>query len=97
MIFDEAHELEDVASSYFGISVSNVKFEELVRDLEITLRAKQSLGGSVQAAGQTLRERARMLFAVLPIGTGYGEAAMGGWRSRAAKNFSRRRAMFISA
>ena len=72
VIFDEAHELEDVASSYFGISVSNVKFEELVRDLEITLRAKSSLGGSVQAAGLTLRERARMFFAVLPIGVGYG-------------------------
>ncbi len=77
VIFDEAHELEDVASSYFGISVSNVKFEELVRDLEITLRAKQSLGGSVQAAGQTLRERARMLFAVLPIGVGYGGSGDG--------------------
>ena len=77
VIFDEAHELEDVASSYFGISVSNVKFEELVRDLEITLRAKSSLGGSVQAAGQTLRERARMLFAVLPIGAGYGGSGDG--------------------
>jgi ATP-dependent DNA helicase DinG len=72
VIFDEAHELEDVASSYFGISVSNVKFEELVRDLEITLRSKSSLGGSVQSAGQLLRERARMFFAVLPIPTGYG-------------------------
>ncbi|MGH9588460.1 MAG: ATP-dependent DNA helicase [Acidobacteriaceae bacterium] len=27
VIFDEAHELEDVASSYFGISLSNVRFE----------------------------------------------------------------------
>ena len=77
VIFDEAHELEDVASSYFGISVSNVKFEELVRDLEITLRAKQSLGGSVQSAGQLLRERARMFFAVLPLGTGYGSSGDG--------------------
>jgi len=74
VIFDEAHELEDVASSYFGISVSNVKFEELVRDLEITLRAKQSLGGSVQSAGQLLRERARMFFAVLPLASGNGSS-----------------------
>ena len=29
VIFDEAHELEDVAGSYFGVSVSNVRFEEL--------------------------------------------------------------------
>ena len=78
VIFDEAHELEDVASSYFGISVSNVKFEELVRDLEITLRAKSSLGGSVQAAGQTLRDRARMLFAVLPLASGNSSYERGG-------------------
>ena len=77
VIFDEAHELEDVASSYFGISVSNVKFEELVRDLEITLRAKSSLGGSVHVAGQVLRDRARMFFAVLPIPTGYGSSGDG--------------------
>src|SRR5204862_8233573 len=29
VIFDEAHELEDVASSYFGIAVSNARVEEL--------------------------------------------------------------------
>ena len=34
VIFDEAHELEDVAGSYFGVSVSNVRVEELCRDVE---------------------------------------------------------------
>ena len=29
VIFDEAHELEDVAGSYFGVSVSNQRVEEL--------------------------------------------------------------------
>ena len=43
VIFDEAHELEDVASSYFGISLSNVRLEELARDVETLLRAQ---GGS---------------------------------------------------
>jgi len=32
VIFDEAHELEDVAGSYFGITLSNVRIEELARD-----------------------------------------------------------------
>src|SRR5579859_3610472 len=32
VIFDEAHELEDIASNYFGLSVSNIRFEDLVRD-----------------------------------------------------------------
>ena len=29
VIFDEAHELEEVAGSYFGVSVGNARFEEL--------------------------------------------------------------------
>ena len=32
VIFDEAHQLEEVATSYFGIAVSNFRFEELARD-----------------------------------------------------------------
>src|ERR1700760_3875561 len=37
VIFDEAHELEDVAGSYFGVAVSNQRVEELVRDVEASL------------------------------------------------------------
>ncbi|HTA86301.1 MAG TPA: ATP-dependent DNA helicase [Silvibacterium sp.] len=70
VIFDEAHELEDVASSYFGISLSNIRFEELARDLETMLRAKQGLNSSITSAAQTARERARMFFAALPRGSG---------------------------
>jgi len=40
-IFDEAHELEDVAGSYFGVSVSNLRFEELARDVAATLQQKK--------------------------------------------------------
>jgi ATP-dependent DNA helicase DinG len=70
VIFDEAHELEDVASSYFGISLSNVRFEELARDLETMLRAKQALSSSITSAAQMARERARLFFAALPRGAG---------------------------
>jgi ATP-dependent DNA helicase DinG len=66
VIFDEAHELEDVASNYFGVSLSNVRFEELVRDLETMLRTKITIATSVLTAGQTVRERARMFFGALP-------------------------------
>jgi ATP-dependent DNA helicase DinG len=69
VIFDEAHELEDVASSYFGISLSNIRFDELARDLETMLRAKQALNSSITSAAQTARERARMFFAALPRGS----------------------------
>jgi ATP-dependent DNA helicase DinG len=37
VIFDEAHELEDVATQYFGVMVSNYRLEELVRDTDKAL------------------------------------------------------------
>ncbi len=66
VIFDEAHELEEVASSYFGLSVSNVRFEELARDTDVLLRGKEG-AGHLPAVTQQLRDRARMFFAGLPL------------------------------
>ena len=34
LVLDEAHQLEDVATQYFGMSVSNYRLDELVRDGE---------------------------------------------------------------
>jgi ATP-dependent DNA helicase DinG len=67
VIFDEAHELEDVASAYFGLQLSNIRFEELARDLEALMRAKHALSSGLKAASEMLRERARMFFAALPM------------------------------
>ncbi len=39
VVFDEAHELEDVATNYFGVTVSNLRVDELLRDVEQTLAA----------------------------------------------------------
>jgi len=66
VVFDEAHELEEVASSYFGLSVSNIRFEELARDTDVLLRGKEG-AENLPAATQQLRERARMFFAALPM------------------------------
>jgi ATP-dependent DNA helicase DinG len=66
VVFDEAHELEEVASSYFGLSVSNIRFEELARDTDALLRGKEG-ADNIPAATQQLRERARMFFAGLPM------------------------------
>ncbi len=65
VVFDEAHELEEVASSYFGLSVSNVRFEELARDTEVLLRSKQG-AEKMPASMAQLRDRARMFFSSLP-------------------------------
>ncbi|HEY6270572.1 MAG TPA: ATP-dependent DNA helicase [Terriglobales bacterium] len=70
VIFDEAHELEDVASSYFGVSVSNLRFEELARDAENTLQKKQAMSASLQQALTRLRERSRKFFSLLVGGEG---------------------------
>jgi ATP-dependent DNA helicase DinG len=66
VVFDEAHELEEVASSYFGLSVSNIRFEELARDTDVLLRGKEGTA-NLPALTQQLRERARMFFAGLPM------------------------------
>jgi ATP-dependent DNA helicase DinG len=66
VVFDEAHELEEVASSYFGLSVSNIRFEELARDTDAMLRGKEGALG-LPVLTQQLRDRARMFFAGLPM------------------------------
>jgi ATP-dependent DNA helicase DinG len=38
-IVDEAHQLEDVATQYFGIAISNYRIEDLARDTERTIGA----------------------------------------------------------
>ncbi len=56
VILDEAHQLEDVATQYFGISVSTYRVEDLARDIE-----RLGMGESAKAV-ETLRDRARMFF-----------------------------------
>jgi len=66
VVFDEAHELEDVASNYFGIGLSTQRVDELVRDVEIMLRAKQASTSAIESACSTLQNRSRMFFSALP-------------------------------
>src|ERR1700720_356782 len=70
VIFDEAHELEDVAGSYFGISVSNGRVEELARDVEASLQHHRMMSASLSGALGSLRERAQLFFSLLPVGDG---------------------------
>jgi len=70
VIFDEAHELEDVAGSYFGISVSGQRVEDLVRDVEASLIRNKMLSTQVVGALKSLRDRAQIFFSVLPAGEG---------------------------
>ncbi len=79
VILDEAHELEEVASQYFGLSVSNYRLEELARDCEQVLRMKAAPEGAAPVgaglkpaptpaafqAARRVRERTERLFALL--------------------------------
>jgi len=66
VIFDEAHELEAVASNYFGIGLSTQRFDELTRDVELMLKSKDALSSSIVSACTSLHDRARLFFAALP-------------------------------
>lgn len=70
VIFDEAHELEDVAGNYFGISVSNLRVEDLARDVETWLQHNRMLSASLSGALGSLREKSQFFFSLLPPGEG---------------------------
>jgi ATP-dependent DNA helicase DinG len=66
VIFDEAHEIEDVASDYFGRQISSYRFEELSRDTENMLRVLQIEAGPLRKHLMRVRERARSFFENFP-------------------------------
>src|ERR1700734_1530348 len=70
VIFDEAHELEDVAGNYFGISVSNLRVEDLARDVETSLQHNRMLSAALSGALGSLREKSQFFFSLLPPGEG---------------------------
>jgi ATP-dependent DNA helicase DinG len=70
VIFDEAHELEDVASSYFGVSLSNARCDELARDLEHALSRHRMYSAAISGAIGSLRDHAALFFSLLPTGKG---------------------------
>jgi ATP-dependent DNA helicase DinG len=76
VIFDEAHELEDAASQYFGISLSNARFDDLARDTEAMLKAKGVSTSAIESATATLRDRSKLFFGSLPMMDGAGAGRM---------------------
>ncbi len=70
VVFDEAHEIEEVASQHFGVAVSTYKFEELARDVDTVARLGQFGSGELRRVLDSLRERARGFFELLPGGEG---------------------------
>jgi ATP-dependent DNA helicase DinG len=90
LVVDEAHQLEDIATQYFGVAFSNYRVDDLVRDGERMLAAASFAPAQLEDISRGLArvgDRARIFFAGLSLArrqTGpaesrarYTEAAMG--------------------
>jgi ATP-dependent DNA helicase DinG len=69
VVFDEAHQIEDVATEHFGLVVSSLRLAVLGRDAhaELTFRARRS-GAELRSAAlllQNLEQRAESFFALV--------------------------------
>jgi ATP-dependent DNA helicase DinG len=69
LIFDEAHQIEDIATDFFGVRVSSARVDSLARDAERTLAAAGALealaSGPVHATLEGIGVAARDFFARL--------------------------------
>ena len=75
VVFDEAHEIEEVAGQYFGVSVSNYRFQELRRDTSAVAAAKQFGSAELDRILDRFEQLATHLFALLPAPEGRGAFA----------------------
>jgi ATP-dependent DNA helicase DinG len=66
VVFDEAHEIEDVAGQYFGISVSNLQIQELAKDTSAISRRKLFASAEIDRSIVMLNERSEQFFHLFP-------------------------------
>ncbi|MCZ2156966.1 MAG: ATP-dependent DNA helicase [Bryobacterales bacterium] len=64
VIFDEAHEIEDVAAQYFGNSVSNSQIQELTRDIRGIVRTRKLDLPNLLKAADWLDESSARFFGI---------------------------------
>jgi len=64
VVFDEAHEIEDVAGQYFGVSISNYRFQELRRDVAAVGRVKKFGTPELDRVLERLEELSNRFFAL---------------------------------
>ncbi len=64
LVVDEAHQLEDVATQYFGIAISNYRLDDLIRDSERLLRhiGTGDSNGEVSRAVTRVSDHSRSFF-----------------------------------
>jgi ATP-dependent DNA helicase DinG len=67
VIFDEAHEIEDIAGQYFGLSVSNHQFHDLRRDISAVARRKNFGSNELDRVLDMMEEHAERFFSLFPL------------------------------
>ena len=70
VIFDEAHDIEDVAGQYFGLSISTYQIQEIKRDISALARRKNFGSQEIDRALMMLEERATKFFDLFPPNEG---------------------------
>jgi ATP-dependent DNA helicase DinG len=70
VIFDEAHEVEDVAGQYFGVSISSGQIEDLTRDVASLAHRKQFGSEELDRILITLNECAAQFFGLFQTAEG---------------------------
>jgi len=66
VIFDEAHEIEDVAGQYFGMTVSNLQIQELIKDAAAISRRKQFATPELDRVLLHLGDHSERFFGLFP-------------------------------
>ena len=66
VIFDEAHEIEDIAGQYFGFSVSTYRVQDLRRDIAVISRSRKFGSEELDRILQRLEEVSEQFFQSLP-------------------------------
>lgn len=66
VIFDEAHEIEDVAGQYFGLSISNHMLDDLRRDILAVTRRKNAGSAELDRVLMSLADCTERFFAAFP-------------------------------
>ncbi|MBA2305540.1 MAG: ATP-dependent DNA helicase, partial [Acidobacteria bacterium] len=89
-IVDEAHQLEDVATQYFGIAISNYRLDDLARDVDKAVSARLISDADreheIRRDVERLRDRSRNFFGSLQMvrfdAPGSGAGALAGTEAR---------------
>jgi ATP-dependent DNA helicase DinG len=89
VIFDEAHEIEEVAGQHFGVQISNYRLDELARDVQAVAFRKEFGSKQLDNALDSVRTRSHAFFSLFEGREGrIGFRDRAGFAQRQEKHYS---------